>query len=281
MAGGTGVSKESTTWVSDRMGREITLVRWGETGTPILIFPTAGGDAEEIERFHLVSVAGEFLAAGLAKIYSVDSLAGRAWLKEDNTSAAAAKVQNEFDSMIYHEVLPAIRKDCSDEDIEIITAGASLGAFNALAFLCRHPDVCRAAICLSGTYGLEKFIKGPVTEDYYYSSPLHFVPGLDDDGDHLAQLRKRFVLLAHGEGRAESPEEDWKVENVLGPKGIPNRVDSWGEEWPHDWPTWRNMLPKYLAELLGEPTPAEETESEEETAEPETAEAEGEQSASA
>ena len=24
--------------------------------------------------------------------------------------------------------------------------------------------------------------------------------------------------------------------NVLGAKGIPNRVDDWGPEWHHDWP---------------------------------------------
>ena len=30
---------------------------------------------------------------------------------------------------------------------------------------------------------------------------------------------------------------------------IPNRVDQWGEEWDHDWPTWRAMLPLYLDEL--------------------------------
>ena len=152
--------------------------------------------------------------------------------------------------------MPAIRKDCNDEDVEIITAGASLGAFNALAFLCRHPDVVKTAICMSGTYGLEKFIRGPVNEDYYNSSPLHFIPDLDEDGDHLAALRKRFILLAHGEGPYESPEEDWKVENVVGPKNIPNRVDPWGEDYRHDWSTWREMFPKYLKEFVGEPTPA-------------------------
>ena len=33
---------------------------------------------------------------------------------------------------------------------------------------------------------------------------------------------------------------------------IPNRVDSWGADYPHDWTTWREMLPKYLGELVGE-----------------------------
>jgi esterase/lipase superfamily enzyme len=37
---------------------------------------------------------------------------------------------------------------------------------------------------------------------------------------------------------------------VLGNKGIPNRVDSWGTEYDHDWSTWRQMLPKYLDELV-------------------------------
>ena len=32
-------------------------------------------------------------------------------------------------------------------------------------------------------------------------------------------------------------------------RGVPNRVDPWGEEYDHDWPTWRAMLPHYLAEL--------------------------------
>ena len=37
---------------------------------------------------------------------------------------------------------------------------------------------------------------------------------------------------------------------ILGEAGVPNRVDSWGKDWHHDWPTWRNMLPKYLAEMV-------------------------------
>jgi esterase/lipase superfamily enzyme len=35
---------------------------------------------------------------------------------------------------------------------------------------------------------------------------------------------------------------------VLGAKGIPNDLDSWGPKWDHDWVTWRAMLPKDLGE---------------------------------
>jgi esterase/lipase superfamily enzyme len=40
------------------------------------------------------------------------------------------------------------------------------------------------------------------------------------------------------------------VPDALGAKGIPNRVDSWGPQWAHQWPTWRRMLPQYLHELI-------------------------------
>jgi esterase/lipase superfamily enzyme len=68
------------------------------------------------------------------------------------------------------------------------------------------------------------------------------------DGEQLALLRQRFIILATGEGRWEAPGESWQLAHVLGKKGIPNRVDPWGREWDHDWVTWRAMLPRYLAE---------------------------------
>jgi esterase/lipase superfamily enzyme len=36
---------------------------------------------------------------------------------------------------------------------------------------------------------------------------------------------------------------------VLGSKGVPNRVDLWGKDYDHDWPTWREMLPHYLEKM--------------------------------
>ncbi len=244
------MSKESSTWRSERLGnKEVKVVRWGESGVPVLIFPTAAGDCEECERFLMVKTLTPLLAAGRVRLYSVDSVGGQAMLDSDLPRHEAARTQNRFDAFLYHEVVPAIRVDCRDNDVEVVAAGSSIGAFNALAAVCRHPDVFRAAICMSGTYDLKKFMGDEVTLDYYYSSPLHFVPNLSA-GPHLEALRKRFVLLTHGRGNWESPEESWRVAHVLGSKGIPNRVDEWGPEWHHDWPTWRNMLPRYLDEVL-------------------------------
>jgi esterase/lipase superfamily enzyme len=101
---------------------------------------------------------------------------------------------------------------------------------------------------MSGTYSVEQFIGGPFTDDLYFSSPLHFLPGLE--GPALDMLRHRFVLLASGSGAYEDVAESWALAKVLGDKGVPNRVDDWGHEYDHDWPTWWEMLPLYLDDLV-------------------------------
>jgi esterase/lipase superfamily enzyme len=242
--------KVGTTWRSERMQREARLTRWGHFGKPVLIFPTAGGDSEEIERMHMVGVLRPLVDAGRLKVYSCDSVAGKAMLTQEGTPAHRMWLINMFHQYVRHEVVPAIRMDCRDENATVIAAGASIGAFHAAAVLCRFPNLFTHALCASGTYKIERFLgvtPREVTSDFAVSSPMHFVPTLGP-GPHLDLLRQRFLLITSGEGRAEDIGESWALANTLGGQGIPNRVDSWGKDWPHDWQTWREMFPKYLAE---------------------------------
>jgi esterase/lipase superfamily enzyme len=239
--------KDIFRWHSPLIEQDVQLVRWGTIGTPVLLFPTAGGDAEEVERFHLIRVLEPLLEAGRIKVYSTDSVAGKVWISGDHSAEYCSKLQDRFDAFIYREVAPAIRKDCESDDIEIIAAGASIGAYNAVASVCRHPDAFRLAIAMSGTFDLSKYLEGKFNQDFYFSSPLHYLPGLE--GEQLELLRKRLILLPTGEGDYENIGESWRMAKVLGAKGIPNRVDPWGPEYHHDWVTWREMLPKYLAEF--------------------------------
>ncbi len=240
--------KRRETWYSERLGRDVTMARWGDFGAPFLIFPTAGGDAEEIERFHIIGTLKRSVEEGRIKIYSCDSVAGRAMLTEEGSPQHRMWVMNQYQEYIRHEVVPAIRMDCESDDIPVVVGGASIGAFQALAAVCRYPDVFTKALCMSGTYDLIRFLEAAPNHDYHLASPLNFVPGLE--GPHLDLLRERFVLLASGEGEAENIGQSWNVARVLGDKGIPNRVDSWGPEWKHDWPLWRNMVLAYLDELF-------------------------------
>lgn len=242
------MSKAVERWHSDRIHQPLTLVRYGHFGRPVLLFPTAGGDAEEAERFLMLNALEPLIAAGRMKLYTVDSVAGRAWVR-NASPRHCSWLQNAFTRAIYHEVVPAIRADCRSADIEIIVAGASLGAFNAVSAITRFPDAFCTAIGMSGTYDVEPWLHGQMNQDYYFASPMHFLPNLGESRQ-LHLLRQRSIILAFGQGRWESPQQSWRMAEVLGAKGVPNRVDPWGHEWDHDWPTWRRQLPEYLDALL-------------------------------
>ena len=234
-------------WFSGRIEQEITVIRWGTFGRPVLVFPSAGGDAEEIERFGLVDACGPLLAEGLVKLYSVDSVAGRAMITKADSPEHRMWLLNQFHECVRWEVVPAIHADLGGQAMDVIATGASIGAFNAVAVLCRYPDVFGAAIGMSGSYRIERFYDGAWSHDLYYSAPLQFLPGLE--GPQLDRLRGRFAVLASGEGAWENVGESWQMAAALGAKAVPNRVDNWGPQWEHDWQTWRQMLPQYLREL--------------------------------
>ena len=238
-------------WRSERLKRDVTMVRWGTFGQPVLVFPTAGGDAEEIERMHLVASVAPLIDAGKIKVYSCDSVAGRALIDREGSPQHQMWLQNQFHQYVRHELAPAVRADCKSPDVTLWAAGASIGAFLSVAVVCRFPDVFSRACAMSGTYDLRRFYEtAEFTDEFWVSSPVHFVPTLS--GLHLDVLRTRMIVFPSGEGRAEDIGETWRMANALGAKGVPNRVDSWGKAWHHDWPTWREMLPKYLGEWVKE-----------------------------
>jgi esterase/lipase superfamily enzyme len=240
--------KDVFAWDTQRLPCRARVARWGHWGKPVLLFPTAGGDCEEAERQGLIGALAGLIDAGRIKVYSIDSVAGQHWISRQHSPEHCAHVQNQFHDYVYQEVVPLIRSDCASGDIEIITTGASIGAMNAVAMLCRHPDAFSLALGMSGTYDISRLLPVPSNDDFYYSSPLLFVPNLGP-GWQLDALRRRFVILATGSGRWEDPGESWRMAHVLGARGIPNRVDDWGPAVDHDWPTWLAMLPKYLGEF--------------------------------
>ena len=101
------MSKLVTKWRSQALNQEVMVARWGTVGRPVLLFPTAGGDAEECERFLMLKVLAPLLEAGKIKIYSCDSVAGRAWIDGDKPGAYKARVQKQFDVFIHRELVPA------------------------------------------------------------------------------------------------------------------------------------------------------------------------------
>src|SRR6478672_5423856 len=113
--------KVTDRWHSQRMGHDLTVARWGTYGQPVLLFPTAGGDAEEVERMHLIGSVRSLIEGGKIKVYSCDSVAGAALVAREGSPQHQMWLQNQFQQYVRHEVVPAIRMDCKSE-LEIWTA---------------------------------------------------------------------------------------------------------------------------------------------------------------
>ena len=114
--------------------------------------------------------------------------------------------------------------------------------------LCRHPDVFRAAICMSGTYDLSKLC-GRSLEPRLL---LLLAAALPARTSARARSSTRCASASCSSRRAPAAGRTPRspgASPTCWARGIPNRVDDWGTRYDHDWPTWREMLPKYLSEL--------------------------------
>jgi len=242
------MQKQAWTWTTRHLPQPARMARWGHFGTPVLIFPTAGGDFEEIERFQLIAALGGLIDGGRIKAYSIDGVAVHAWLSVTTRGQDCARMQDRYDSFLYEDVLQRIREDCQDDRIEPVLAGASLGAFAAVSGICRHPDSFRAAIGVSGVYDLAHKYGSQAGAAFSALACLETLKG-----PRLEQLRRRSIALGSGAGDYENPADSKRMADACSAKGIPCRLSVWGPERGHNWSTWRDMLPGLIAEQLANP----------------------------
>ena len=64
---------------SPAMGRRVHLWCYGETGRPLLVFPSAAGIAHEWQHGGMVDALAPLLAAGQLKIYCPESNVSETW----------------------------------------------------------------------------------------------------------------------------------------------------------------------------------------------------------
>jgi esterase/lipase superfamily enzyme len=103
---------------------------------------------------------------------------------------------------------------------------------------------------MSGLLDVTRFLKDePTTSELESVSPLHYLPHLPE-GSGLAAIRGRHIEVASGEGLFEEPGQSRQLAQVLAQRNVPHQLDLWGPNHAHAWPTWREMLKKYLAAAL-------------------------------
>lgn len=237
--------REIRSWYSQNLNKQMEIAVYGHYGFALLMFPTAGEDYLEYERFGLIDAIKPFIDEGKLKAFSVNTINNESWLNEDAPPSFRALRHQQYNQYIVEEVVPFIRSNTSQETM-IITTGVSLGALLAANVFFRRPDIFGGMIVMSGSYDITPYADGYYDDDCYFNNPVDYLPSLTDESI-LSQLRsKQHIYILSGQGDYEAPERSVQLAQILQAKGVPCHLDLWGHDVPHDWPAWRAMLPHVL-----------------------------------
>jgi esterase/lipase superfamily enzyme len=235
-------------WHSERLGRGLGIRVYGHYGSPILVFPTSGGDEWEYERQGMVETLAGHVDGGKIKLFCVGSVNSESWLNDAAHPRHRSYVQAMYDAYIAEEVVPFIHGHCQTPGIAITTTGASFGAYHAANSLLKHPHLFRRCLALSGVYDLRRFMGGDYDDNFYFNNPVDYVASLTDSWVR-GELAKDDIRLVTGTGPWEDAGPTYRMSEVLSARGIRHAVDDWGPEGGHEWPFWKRQMNEYVSRL--------------------------------
>lgn len=245
---------EEHCWHSPQLGREMALKVYGHWGKPLLVFPCSQGRYFDYEGMGMVEAIAPFINSGRIKLFCVDSVDAESWYHFAVSPAERNARHEAYDRYVTSEVLPFIRQHCQQPAVEVMSNGCSMGAYHALNFFLKHPDLCAGVIALSGLYRLDRPEFGLSEADVpavYFNSPLHYLAALTDSG-LLEQYRRRRMVICVGQGAwdEEALADTRHLAAICAEKSIPAWIDIWGHDVNHDWPWWYKQMNYFLERLV-------------------------------
>ena len=229
-------------WYTHRLDRHMELLAFGHAGTPVLAFPTSRNRFFEYEDHGVIQVLSPKIEAGQLQVFCVDSIDNESWYNKSIHPHDRVRRQIAYEEYVLYEVVPFIRGVNGAQQISL--TGCSLGAYQALNFTLRHPDVASACISMSGSFDMKPFMDGYYDDYFYFNNPVDYLPGTTDTW-FLDRYRPiRFVLgvgdwdICLGENR--------RMADILEAKQIPRWLDVWTGGELHDWPLWQRMAVKFF-----------------------------------
>jgi len=242
-------------WHSPRLERNMGVKVYGHWGQPYIVFPCSRGRYFDYEGMGMVAAIAPFIDSGRIKLFCVDSIDAHSWYDFSVPPAERNARHEQYDRYITEEMIPFVRGHCNDDRLRIMTNGCSMGAFHAVNFFLRHPDLFAGTIALSGLYRLDRPEFGNAADDLaavYYNSPVSYLPGLSDPW-YLDRYRERAIIIAVGQGawEEEAIEDTRTLDHIFRDKGIGTWIDYWGHDVNHDWPWWYKQMNYFLGRLYG------------------------------
>lgn len=235
------MKKDSLGWSSAALGRPMEMLWYGHSGRPILAFPTSMGHARQNEDFGLVGGLSDRIDRGEIQICCVDAVDEEALYNRAAPPAGRVRRQDAYDRYLADEVVPFLRRRAGRGDL--ISYGASFGAYHAANFALRHPEMVSRLVGFSGIYDIHRFLDGYWDDLCYFHCPSAYVANFPPDwAERAARIG---IVLATGE-QDHLAAETRSFSDLLRSKGVPVHSELWPGVFGHDWSFWIENLRRFV-----------------------------------
>lgn len=229
-------------WHSPTLGRPMELLWFGHAGRPMIWFPTSQGRFYQVEDFGLIGAVGDHIETGNLQVVCVDSIDSESFYASWKHPADRIRRHDEYDRYLAGEVVEFIRER-TDPRVRVGTLGASFGAYHAVNFGFRHPDLVDKVVGFSGKYDIHSFLDGYWDDLAYFHCPTAYVPNLTiEDARRLSEMD---IAIVTGE-TDNILEGSQEMIRLLDDRWIRHRGHIWGAPYGHDWSWWREQIRWYV-----------------------------------
>jgi esterase/lipase superfamily enzyme len=236
------MNREYHKWLSPSLGREMELLVFGEGGLPAIVFPTSCGRFYQFEDEGMVAAVAQKIEHGELQLFCVDSVDNESWYAENVPGRWRIARHMQYEQYVLDEVVARFRRKRPFPHLAAV--GCSFGGFHAASMALRHPDIFTAMLSMGGAFDVAHLLRGHYDEDCHQHLPMDFLSNLSEPW-YLDKYRRNNYTLATGV-HDMCWDENERLAELLKRKGVPVRLDVWGDNAGHDWTWWRKMLATYL-----------------------------------
>ncbi len=243
--------KETQHYFSPILNKDMYYNIYGHAGKPCLVFPSQDGMHEDFENWGMVEVVRPWIDAGKIRLFTVDTVDKESWSNRHAPLHERTARQEAYYRHIAEEFAPFL-VNYSGRFQKILATGCSLGGTHSALAVLRCPQLFDSCISMSPCFDARVIFEGQMDGTLYYSSPVDFLAGMSWDHPYLDAYRASAIRVVIGQG-------DWEhdllpgireSDRLLAERNAGAWFDYWGFDVPHDWPSWRKMLPYHLGSIL-------------------------------
>lgn len=232
------MNKKVKKWRSPSLGKDMELVIYGSSGTPILGLPTRGASCHQWGEFGMVDAIAYQIENGFNQLFCVSSIDGESFLNENAAPGKRLVRHHQYELYLVDEVVSYIKDQNTIE--YLIVAGVDLGGYHAVNTALKHPSAFDKVIGISGIYDIKGFMDGYYEDDLYYNNPTDYIPNLSRQSllNEIRDIDFRLVSYDH-DPRIEYAR---RMSNVFRMKFIRHKLDIWDNATDREWQQWQQML---------------------------------------